>query len=379
MNQVSVRLVFDRKHVATKTHQALVQLEITHQSKRKFVSTGIKLYIDQWGKNSKVKNHPQALLFNQQLSEQVACIYDFVHECQGRSVDFTFKRLDDFLNRNSRTTPSSFLDFMEARVAERPIQEDTRKHHRAILNALKDFGGIKFFDDLNYLNIKHWDEYAKRRCNCQSSVYNYHKVLKIYIHEALNEQIISIDPYQGIKLDRGQTSQRRFLTKEELDLVELMAIDDLCLSRVRDLFVFCCYTGLAYADLTKFDFNKAVLSDGMYRIKDCRKKTGAVYNISLMNKPIAILRKYSFSLPIISNQKYNSYLKVLSALCGVKKRLTSHVARHTFATTIAMAHKVPIEVISKMLGHTNIRTTQLYAKVYQSAVDEEFNRLNELL
>jgi site-specific recombinase XerD len=92
-----------------------------------------------------------------------------------------------------------------------------------------------------------------------------------------------------------------------------------------------------------------------------------------------ILRKYDFKLPIISNQKYNSYLKVLGAFCNLKKRVTSHVARHTFATTVTLANGVRIEVISKMLGHTNIKTTQIYAKVCQPEVDNEFNRLNKIL
>ena len=100
------------------------------------------------------------------------------------------------------------------------------------------------------------------------------------------------------------------------------------------------------------------------------------------HSPIRLLefdvRMYDFHLPVISNQKYNDYLKVLAAACGVKKKLTSHVARHTFATTVTMANRVPIEVISKMLGHTNIQTTQLYAKVCQQEVDHEFDRLNKI-
>lgn len=379
MNQVSVRLVFDRKRVATKKHQASVQMEVTYQSKRKFISTGIKLYSDQWGKDLKVKNHPQSLLFNQQIADQVASIYDFAHSLQAKDVTFSFERLEDFLKGAQASSPDSFLEFMRVRIEERAIKEDTRKHHRTILNSLKDFGCIKSFEDLTFLNIKKWDEYAKKRCNFQSSVYNYHKILKIYIREAFNAQMIKVDPYQSIKLERGQLSKRKFLTKEELAAIETKVVDNKSLEQVRDIFVFCCYTGLAYSDVSKFNFNEAVKSKGMYRIRDCRKKTGTEYNITLMSKAMAILHKYNFSLPIISNQKYNSYLKVLGAFCEVKKNLTSHVARHTFATTVTMANGVPIEVISKMLGHTNIKTTQLYAKVCQAEVDREFDRLNKLI
>ena len=121
------------------------------------------------------------------------------------------------------------------------------------------------------------------------------------------------------------------------------------------------------------------LTSKMYRIRDERIKTGTPYNISLMDKVMNILKKYEFKLPVISNQKYNSYLKILGAFCEIKKKLTSHVARHTFATTIALANGVRIEVISKMLGHTNIQTTQLYAHIYQAEVDKEFERLNNIV
>ena len=379
MNNVSVRLVFDRKHKATKKHQASVQLEVTYLSRRKFVSTGIRLYSDQWGKDNKVKNHPQSILFNQQIADKVADIYDFAHDLQVKEEIFSFDKLDEHLKGESPLTQTSFLDFMSKRLEERPIAEGTRKHHRVILNALKDFGRIKSFDDITYRNVQKWDEYAHSRVKAKSSIYDYHKILKIYVREAFMEGLIKSNPYQNYKLTRGITTNRKFLTKEELKAIETKKIENQKLEHVRDVFVFCCYTGLAYSDLAKFDFKSAIMTNGMYRIRDYRIKTEVPYNITLMDKPMSILRKYDFHLPVISNQKYNDYLKVLAAACGVKKKLTSHVARHTFATTVTMANHVPIEVISKMLGHTNIQTTQLYAKVCQQEVDQEFDRLNKIL
>lgn len=379
MNNVSVRLVFDRKHTATKKHQASVQMEVTHQSKRKFISTGIRLYSDQWSKDSKVKNHPQSVLFNQQIADQMADIYEFAHELQTKGLPFSFERLSEHLKGATVGTENSFLDFMRRRIEERHISEATKKHHRCILRALEEFGLIKAFADINWQNIKRWDEFSHTRCKLQSSAYNYHKTLKIYVREAYASQLIATNPYSNIKLDRGNQNTRKFLTKEELARLESKVINNTSLAKVRDLFVFCCYTGLAYSDLAKFNFKDAEKSGGMYRIRDCRKKTGTEYNITLMDKAMAILTKYSFSLPVISNQRYNSYLKVLGAFCEVKKHLTSHVARHTFATTVTMANGVRIEVISKMLGHTNIQTTQIYAKICQAEVDHEFDRLNGLL
>lgn len=329
MNNVSIRLVFDRKHVATKKHQASVQMEITFERKRKFISTGIRLYADQWGKDLKVKNHPQSILFNQQLSDMVANIYDFVHQLSLQKKSFSFERLEEYLNGCGTDPTNSFLHFVRKRMNERPISESTRKKQLYVIKALEDFGKIKAFSDICYQNIKAWDEYAKKRCKCQSSVYNYHKVLKIYVREAHASQLIETDPYRNIKLDHGSSESRKFLTREELQRVEDIVLDNNCLEKVRDMFLFCCYTGLAYADLAKFDFSEATYTNGMYRIRDCRQKTGTQYNISLVKKAMNILNKYDFKFPIISNQKYNAYLKVIGAFCEIKKKLTSHTARHS--------------------------------------------------
>lgn len=379
MKNLSVRLIFDRKHVATKQHQASVQLEVTYDRKRKFIGTGIKLYSDQWGKDSKVKNHPQSTLYNQQLNDIVSDIYDFAHKLTLQKREFSFDKLDAHLGKTGTDTSCSFLFFMRKRIMERPISETTRKKHWYTYKALEEFGKIKSFSDICFQTIKEWDEFAKKRCKKQSSVYNYHKVLKIFVREAYASQLIDTDPYQTIKLDHGTSESRKFLNKEELKRMEETPLEDLCLDRVRDMFLFCCYTGLAYADLSKFDFNEAIYSDGMYRIRDYRTKTGTEYNISLVKKAMDILEKYNYQLPIISNQKYNAYLKVVGSFCEIKKRLTSHVARHTFATTVTLGNGVRIEVVSKMLGHTNIQTTQIYAKVFQEEVDKEFNRLNDIL
>lgn len=379
MNNVSVRLVFDRKHVATKKRQSSVQMEVTYQRKRKYVGTGIKLYSDQWGKDLKVKNHPQSLVFNQKLNDMVSGIYDFVYQLSSQNIPFTFERLERYLNNSESGTTNSFLSFMEKRIYERQVTDSTKQRQKCVLKALKEFGRIKDFTDICDENIRTYDEFAKKRCKCQSSVYNYHKILKVFVREAYAAHLISENPYQNFKLDRGKRVARRFLTKEELVKLETKQIDDMCLNRVRDLFLFCCYTGLAYADLAIFNFKDAIMTDGMYRIRDERIKTGTPYNISLMDKVMNILKKYEFKLPVISNQKYNSYLKILGAFCEIKKKLTSHVARHTFATTVALANGVRIEVISKMLGHTNIQTTQLYAHIYQAEVDKEFERLNNIV
>jgi site-specific recombinase XerD len=158
---------------------------------------------------------------------------------------------------------------------------------------------------------------------------------------------------------------------------------------VKDLFLFTCYTGLAFSDmqsLTENNIRKGI--DGEMWIFTERKKTNKPSNIPLLPQAKAILNKYQNHvvsknkfklLPVPSNQKLNAYLKEIADLCGITKNLTVHVGRHTFATTITLSNNVPIETVSKMLGHSDLRTTQIYAKVVEKKVSEDMKALKEKL
>jgi len=154
------------------------------------------------------------------------------------------------------------------------------------------------------------------------------------------------------------------------------------LEQVRDIFIFSCFTGLAYIDVKKLTENNIRTSfDGKLWIMTKRQKTNVQSNILLLEVPKMILAKYKGklpngeALPVLSNQKMNAYLKEIGDLCGIDKNLTFHLARHTFATTITLAKGVPIETVSKMLGHTNIKTTQIYARITDSKISDDMQEL----
>ncbi|HEY4787351.1 MAG TPA: site-specific integrase, partial [Bacteroidales bacterium] len=161
------------------------------------------------------------------------------------------------------------------------------------------------------------------------------------------------------------------------------------LQHAKDMFVFSCYTGLAYIDAFNLTSqNIGIGIDGQYWISTCRKKTDQPVRIPLLPKAMEIIEKYKTHpyaiakgklLPIYSNQKLNSYLKEIADLCGITKPLTFHIARHTFATTITLSNGVPIETVSKLLGHGSIRTTQVYAKVIERKVSDDMSLLREKL
>jgi site-specific recombinase XerD len=182
--------------------------------------------------------------------------------------------------------------------------------------------------------------------------------------------------------------ERPYLNEEELTrLMEFSSPIDR-LNKVKDFFVFSCFTGLAYADVKKLRRKEIERSSSGNWIRTKRQKTGAMSNIPLLKTPLQILEKYSNLdllddddpvMPIISNQKMNAYLKELADLCGITKPLSFHTARHTFATTVTMTNGVPMESVSKMLGHKNLRSTQHYARIVDHKVEHDMAVLAQKL
>ena len=190
---------------------------------------------------------------------------------------------------------------------------------------------------------------------------------------------ISKDPFALIKFKKTPY-ERGYLTNTELKKIQEIELSPR-LDRARDMFVFCCYSGLAFIDaknLLKKDIQ--IGQDGGHWIKTKRQKTNQKCDIPLLKKPLEILEKYKkvngdFIFKRISNQKVNEYLKEIAALCEIDKRVSFHLARHTFATTVTLNNNVPIETVSKVMGHSKISTTQIYAKILQSKVNEDFSKL----
>ena len=202
--------------------------------------------------------------------------------------------------------------------------------------------------------------------------------MKVYINNAIAFGLFSgINPYSVHKISRGISSTRKYLSSEEVEKIKNANIEDKVISNVRDCFIFCCFTGLAYSDLKKFNWNKDVYEEnGKFVINDVRTKTKTPYKIVILSPALEILKKHNFELKVINNAKFNICLKAISSIAGINKNLTSHMARHTFATW-ALSQGVKIENVSKMLAHTSVRTTEIYAKVLSQDVMNSYNMLEE--
>lgn len=192
---------------------------------------------------------------------------------------------------------------------------------------------------------------------------------------------IKINPFGSFKF-RTTKVVREVLSQEEIDTIYQKEFLTERIIQVRDIFIFMCYTGLSYIDasqLTEEDIKTAF--DGHKWIMIQRQKTSVPSNIRLLKVPLAIIEKYRGQLtngrlfPVSSNQKMNEYLKEIATICGINKTITCHIARHTFGTTVTLANGVPIETVSKMLGHTDIRTTQIYAKIVDRKLSSDMDIL----
>lgn len=243
--------------------------------------------------------------------------------------------------------------------------------------------------DVDLKFIKAFEYFLKttKECNHNSAL-KYINNFKKIIRMAVAHEWISKDPFYNYKV-QFKTVEREFLSKEELQALVDKKIRGERLNVVRDMFVFCCYTGLSYIDVQKLHSDNIITHiDGSLWIKSKRTKTKSRLGIPLLPTALAIIEKYldhpkvvngDCVLPVLSNQKSNAYLKEIADLCGIKKNLTTHLARHTFATTVTLSNGVPIETVGQMLGHKNLRTTQHYAKIIDRKVSEDMATLKEVL
>lgn len=286
MKYPTMRFVFDRKKVATKTHKGLVQIEVLSEGKRKWIGTGVKVYSDQWNDRKRIINSVEMIQLNQCLDEQLRVIQNWINELISKKEVFDFDKLDRFLRYTNKS--ESFVDFVERRIEERgDITESTKASHRTFAASLREFDRIIYFSDLTKANITLYDDWLHAKGYSQPTIYNYHKRNKRYIHEAIKFDLLKNDPYKGERFSRGKHAIRKYLTAEELKKVKDAQIDSQTICRVRDLFIFQAYTGISYADLAKFNFKRDVQKRGnKYAILDIRLKTEENYFIVLLSNSI---------------------------------------------------------------------------------------------
>jgi site-specific recombinase XerD len=269
----------------------------------------------------------------------------------------------------------------------------TLKGFRSSIKHLRKFIKHKFNSNdmeisrVDYQFVTAYEFYLRTRCKCcATTCAKYLKHLKKITNECLAYRWIDHDPFALYKF-KAKPAEKCYLSQEELDTMTGKKLHLERLKQVRDIFIFCCYTGLAYIDIQKLkrsEIGRGV--DGEQWIFTKRKKTDSSTRIPLLPQALEILQRYEdhlicedkgLVLPVTSNQKINAYLKEVADLCDITKPVTFHIARHTFATTVTLSNGVPIESVSKMLGHSSIKTTQHYAKILDFKVSQDMALLKQ--
>ena len=271
------------------------------------------------------------------------------------------------------------------------FSENTFKRYETSLSHVKEF--LKFNYKVSDISIKNvnlafvndFDYFLRsvKKCNNNSTI-KYVRNLGKIIKWCYANEWIERDPYVNYK-GKVKEVERHFLSQEEIDDIYKKKFSTPRLEQVKDIFIFSCYTGLAYVDV--YNLRKSNIEigiDGNKWIITNRQKTKAASHIPLLEIPLELINKYEDHpqcineerlLPVLSNQKTNSYLKEIADICGITKELTFHIARHTFATTVTLSNGIPMESVSKMLGHKDLRTTQHYAKIIDKKVGEDMQIL----
>ena len=257
------------------------------------------------------------------------------------------------------------------------VRDFNKKYYGKHDYDVEKIGTAYLYNLENYMKFE--AEYNGVKGIKNNSIVKYFKNLKTICNHAIRYELIQKNPinkYSG----KIKTVEAVFLTSEELDSIESHEFKIERLERVKDIFLFCCYSGYAPVDVMKLSRANLIKdNNGQLWIKTNRQKTGTRANVPLLPQALKIASKYlltqDFLLPKISNQKMNAYLKEIADIVGLEKKLTWYVARHTFATTVTLGNGIKIENVSAMLGHTNIRQTQHYAKVLDTSVMDDMQKL----
>lgn len=287
------------------------------------------------------------------------------------------------------------------KISEGNLSVNTLKHYKTTEKYIKEFLTKKihtsdaFLSKINYKFISEFEYFLRKReptdhqrpldnNGVMKHMERFRKVVKL----AKRLEWINKDPFENYQI-KFKKFNRDYLEPDELQKIEKAKFKLERLEFTKDIFIFSCYTGLAYIDVIQLTPEEIHLgTDGNHWIISSRQKTGSPLRIPILPKAGVIMDRYKNHprseyngtiFPVISNQKLNSYLKEVADLCNITKNLTFHLARHTFATTVTLSNGVPIETVSKMLGHTSIKTTQIYARIVDAKISEDMGNLRSRL
>lgn len=371
-----ITYIYDRYKKASSKRKGTIEMRITYNRKQKYISTGIELYPKEWKKGEVVAT-ADAQELNNQLDIMIAKVRQILIDMSNEG------NIDIFsIPEKLKGNKPDLFKFLKKRVAVREYgkSKDTITRYERFIRLFKQWGHIKGFEDITEANIIMYDEYLKSQgMKNYSKWQNYHRFFNSFIIDAVEAGYLKKNPYKWINIEKGKTSNglQRCLTPSEFSKLKRVKLSTECLKHVRDVFVFQTYTCLSYTDLKNFDINKIVTIKGMKVYTGKRDKTGKQFTIPLLSETLSILKKYNNKLPVISNVKYNQYLKLVALPANINKPVSTHYARHTGATLL-LNEGIDMRIISKICGHSSTKITeQVYAKLLDETVVDAIKKLKK--
>ena len=366
-----------RKSKANKLGLAGIEMSIVINGERSYIALPRKENPEEFNKLVTAKRQNELKGY---LAETYQRTQSKIAEMMHQNIPLTVYNLKEYLQKgccNSYTIEDLFNDYMELaskRIGVSLCQRVYDKYKQIREMFCKKINPNKQVTEITNAVISEFYADLCSRYEPSSSKSMMSKLRAVINYGISNGKIVK-DPFIGIKIDRGE-KEVQFLTETEIDVLRLKKLHSERLDKVRDLFLFQCFSGISYTDLVTLKPEDYQVNDfGQIYVRKKRNKTGIVFTSILLEDAAKIAEKYEYRLPVLTNQKYNCYLKEIGDLCQIRKPLHTHIGRHTFATYL-INKGISLDSVAKMLGHSNTRQTKHYAKLLDETIFEQVKRLS---
>ena len=374
MQKIRYRLVYNRKRHLNRQGTALVQIEASLNQRKVYFRTNLYLKPEHWdSRRSQVYNHPQADDLNTMLYEFILQLQAIELGLWKRGVPATLSLLKESMVKD-KPVNVTFPVFARGYVKSSDRKDSTKENILTTITVLQDFRPGLDFKDITYTFLKEFEQYLKVKGNGTNTIAKHLRQLRTLVNEAINQGYIHADAYPFRKFKIKQEKGRHeFLTPDELRKMENLQVSDKRLRHVLDAFLFCCYVGLRFSDFCQLSSANFIRVNGKKWLHFKSIKTGVEIRLPLHllfdGKALAILDRYDISdFPNLgSNSEVNKCLVQIASLARIKKHFTYHTARHTCATLL-IHQGVPITTVQKLLGHTSVKTTEIYSEILSNTI-----------
>ena len=381
IEKIRYRLVYNRKHQLNRQGTALVQIEALLNRRKLYISTNLYLRPGQWDQNtSQVINHPQSYDLN-------AMLYDKILELQAAEISYWRQGVSPSLldiksaAKQNITADVTFMQFARRSVEQSSRRTGTKQNMMATLNRMKEFRGDVEIRDVDYRYLTDFEAYLRGLGLMVNSVGKHLRNVRTLINEAINQGYMSLNdyPFRKFKIQK-EKPEHRVLTQKELSKLESTTLKGKMKQRVLDSFLFCCYSGLRFSDYKQLTDDNILSLKGSKWLSLRTQKTNVKQKIPIYllfdGKALGLIQKYEsiqHMNKIGCNADVNRILKDITDKAGIKKRVTFHTARHTFATLL-LGQSIPITTIQRLLGHTSVKTTQIYSEVLDDTLISDLKK-----